>query len=223
MKHILIITGGYLNLEFARQYCKTLSVDKVFAVDRGLEYACHLGIMPDYIIGDFDTVNPELLGSYRERVEKEKLPICIDRYPSKKDESDTELAMRRAIGEKPDEITVLAATGSRIDHMLANLGLLLLPAEKAIECRIVDEHNRVRVLCPGNECRIARKEQYGEYLSLIPLTPVVKGLTISGVMYPLAERTIRQGSSFTVSNQITEQEAVIKVAEGVLLIMESRD
>ncbi|MDE5864115.1 MAG: thiamine diphosphokinase [Lachnospiraceae bacterium] len=223
MKHILIITGGALNLEFAHEYCETLSADKVFAVDKGLEYAHQLGFLPDYIIGDFDTVDNELLEAYKDRIEKEGLPVHIKSYPVKKDASDTELAVERAIGENPDKITILAATGSRLDHVLANLGLLLQVAEKAIECWIVDENNRVRLLMSGDECHIGKREQHGKYLSLIPLTPVVKGLTITGVMYPLTDRTIRQGSSFTISNKITEEQAVIKVADGTLLVIESRD
>lgn len=223
MKHILILTGGYLNLEFAKNYYKTLSVDKVFAVDKGLEYADLLGIPLDFIVGDFDTVNQNLLDLYEQRIETGELNIYLERHPVKKDATDTELAVWRAMEEHADRITVLAGTGTRIDHVLANIGLLLQTSEKHVDCQIVDENNRIQLLMEGEECLIEKEKQYGDYLSVIPVTPTVTGLTMKGVMYPLEDKVICQGSSLTVSNQIVENLAAITVKEGKVLVIESKD
>lgn len=223
MHHVLIVTGGHLNIDFAKAYSKTLSIDRVFAVDKGLEYVDCMGLVPDYIVGDFDTVDKKLLAAYEKRITAGELPAYLERYPAKKDATDTELAVMEAIKERAGQITILAATGNRIDHMLANLGLLLQAAEENIECHIVDETNRIRLLQAGKCCRIEKRNQFGLYLSLIPISPVIKGLTITGVMYPLNNKTVRQGSSLTVSNQIQEEAAMITCTEGELLVIESRD
>lgn len=222
MCHVLIITGGHLNLDFAKVFCGQLSYDKVYAVDKGLEYVDALGLSPDYILGDFDTVDKALLKSYQEQVDSGSLDMIIEYHPVKKDAADTELAVVKAIENGANSITILGATGSRLDHVLANIGLLSLAAEKDVKCQIVDACNRIRLLTGSAHCSIKKAEQYGDYLSFIPLTPVVKGLTLTGVMYPLTDRTVYQNSSFTVSNQITE-EAYISIKEGELLMIESRD
>ena len=223
MHHVLIVTGGYLNIDFAKAYSRTLSIDRVFAVNEGLEYVDSMGLVPDYIVGDFDTVDEKLLEAYEKEIAAGRIPAYLERFPAKKDAADTELAVMEAIKEQADRITILAATGNRVDHVLANLGLLLQTAEENIECHIVDETNRIRLLEAGTCCKIEKKNQFGTYLSLIPISPVIKGLTITGVMWPLNNRTVMQGSSLTVSNRILEEAAIITFTEGKLLVIESRD
>lgn len=221
--HVLIITGGYLDFDFAKDFCNTISYDKVFAVDKGLEYVDALALRPDYILGDFDTVDKALLNTYQQQIDAGTLDTVIEYHPVKKDAADTELAVVKAIDNDADSITILGATGSRLDHVLSNIGLLSLTEEKNVECQIVDAYNRIRLLTGSTHCCIKKKEQYGDYLSLIPLTPVVMGLTLTGVMYPLTNKTVYQKNSLTVSNQIIEKEAHIFIEEGELLIIESRD
>lgn len=225
MEHILIITGGHLNIGFAREYIKTLSYDEVFAVDKGLAYADTLGLVPSYIVGDFDTVEESLLNDYECKIKKGEISAYIERHPVKKDATDTELALMKAIENGAKMITILAATGNRLDHVLMNLELLLQAECAGSECYVVDETNRVQMLTSdGREsCRIGKDRQYGNYLSVIPMTAVVKDLTIEGVMYPLKDKTIYQGSSLTVSNQITEKEAHISIKKGAVLVIESKD
>lgn len=223
MKHIVIVTGGQLNIEFAGAYLKTLSYDEVFAVDKGLEYTDRLGLTPSYIIGDFDTVKGDLLERYRERIASGRLDAVIERYPEKKDAADTELAVQKALERGAEYITLLAATGSRLDHVLASLFLLLQADGKGAECRIVDEYNRISLLTRKKQWRMEKEKQYGSFVSVIPISPEVKGLTMIGFLYPLTDKTVYQGSSLTVSNQITEDTAEITVETGRLLVIESRD
>lgn len=224
MRHSVIVTGGHLNIAFAKEYLKTLSYDKVFAVDKGLEYVEALGLQPDYIVGDFDTVDNTILDMYKKRIENGILHAILERHPAKKDATDTELALNRAM-EDADQITILGATGNRLDHVLANLGLLLQTANKGVECYIVDETNRIRLLVSGynRECVIPKKEQFGTYLSLIPMTASLEQVTLEGVMYPLKEQRIDQGSSLTISNQIVDDKAIISIKGGNALVIESKD
>lgn len=223
--HSLIISGGFLNLTFAEEYCKTLSFDKVFAVDKGLEYADTLHILPDAILGDFDTVDEKLLSQYEKRILAGELKACVERHPAKKDASDTELALLKAIEMGANEVTILAGTGSRLDHVLMNMELLLVAESAGVNCYMVDETNRIQLLSgeTRTEVIIQRGEQHGKYLSVIPLSPVVEGLTMSGVAYPLEHKKILQGTSLTVSNQITKAAATVSLEQGSIWVIESRD
>jgi len=223
--HSLIIAGGFLNQSFAEEYYKTLSVDKVFAVDKGLEYADALHIVPDVILGDFDTVDKTLLARYEKRILEGELKACIKRHPAHKDASDTELALYKAIEMGTDEVTILAGTGSRLDHVLMNMELLLVAERKGVSCYMVDETNRIQLLSDETrtEVIIQRARQYGTYLSVIPVSSVVEGLTISGVAYPLKDKKIAQGTSLTVSNQITNDFAIVSLKQGAVWVMESKD
>ena len=225
MEHVLIVTGGHLNMEFAANYLKTLSYDKVFAVDKGLEYVDALGIEPDYLIGDFDTVDGKLLFQYEEGIMNKMISTVVERYPAKKDASDTELAVEKALEHGASKITLLGGTGSRLDHVLANIGLLLQTEKHDAEICIVDETNRIRLLSDegNNELELYQNEQHGRYISMIPLTKRVDGVTIEGVMYPLNQTIIYAGRSLTVSNQIVDEKLFVKLDKGKMLFIESCD
>ena len=241
MNHILIITGGYLNIGYTQEYIKTLSYDKVFAVDKGLEYADALGLVPELIIGDFDTVDEKLLNRYEKQLteadkklaeadnqaaEVDRQSVRIIRHPSHKDQTDTELALYCAKEDNASRVTILGATGSRLDHVLANIGLLLYACRSGMDAAIIDEHNRIRLLTSEygvNEVTIDKAEQYGTYVSLIPVTPVVSGVITKGLLYSLDNAVIEQGNGLTVSNEIIEKTARIQIESGAVLIIESRD
>lgn len=120
-----------------------------------------------------------------------------------------------------NEIWILGATGSRLDHVLANISMLLLPMRSGIRAWIVDEHNRICLL--SGKMVIKKEESFGKYLSLIPLTPQLSGVTLKGVKYPLNNHTVYLGESLCVSNEITDREAVLKVGDGIAVVLETRD
>lgn len=224
MKHIVIISGGSLNPTFVKQYMKSLSYDRLFVADKGLEYAKILELVPDYIVGDFDTVNVDILDEYEQKAEQSG-QIIVERHPARKDETDTELAVWKAMEEGAERITLFGATGTRLDHVFANVSLLKQTVERNVEMFIVDETNRMRII-DGQyqpECYIRKEQRFGTYLSLIALTDEVCGVTLQGLEYPLRNATVYRGSSRTVSNQIAEDRACISIKKGQLLVMESRD
>ena len=128
MKRCLILTGGKLSLAFAGSFLKEHKFEKVVAVDGGLEAAKELDIIPDVIVGDFDTVHPEILAYYRKMEH-----IVWEVHQPEKDDTDTELAIKRALAMNCSHITLLGATGGRLDHMIGNIHLLL-PAKRYL-CR----------------------------------------------------------------------------------------
>lgn len=225
MKHMIIITGGYLNIDFAKAYIKTLSYDKVFAVDKGLEYLDAMERIPDYLVGDFDTVDSDLLSKYEKMISCGEMNTCVERHPAMKDATDTELALDIAIELGADSVTLLAATGSRMDHVLANMGLLIKAARRGVKMYIVDETNRIQIMTHENfrSCILSKKEQFGKYVSLVPVTPCVEGVTLKGALYPLSGEKIYHGGSRTVSNEIEDDYLEITIENGTMLVIESKD
>ncbi|MCB7319737.1 thiamine diphosphokinase [Lacrimispora sp. 210928-DFI.3.58] len=216
MKRCLILTGGRLDLSFARDFLKGESFARVIAVDGGLKAAKELSLMPDIIVGDFDTVEPEILAFFRK-----KEHIIWDVHNPEKDDTDTELAIKRALAMGCDETVLLGATGGRLDHMLGNLHLLYPCLQKGMEACIVDPQNKLYLI--DGERHFRRDELWGNYISFLPLTEEVRGITLTGFKYPLTDKDIEIGTSLCISNELAEEEGTITFLEGVLMVVESHD
>jgi len=223
--HVLIITGGSLDISFARQYIKTLSFDKVFAVDKGLEYAKQLDLIPNCILGDFDTLNAVVLNEYESMIATGSIDSKILKFPPMKDASDTEIALQEAIEQGSDIITILGGTGTRLDHVLANFNILKIAEENKVECFLVDPNNRIQLLDADYrmDCVIEKNSQFGKYVSIMLMTEVVEGLSMKGFVYSVDDANLMQGSSLTVSNEIEDMTGVISLNKGRIWVIESKD
>ncbi len=190
--------------------------DIVICADAGMNFCREAKLLPDVILGDFDSAKPEDLKYFRE--------ICPDRihtFPSEKDETDTELAVDCAIRRGADRITILGGTGTRLDHMAGNLQLLLKALDANVECFLVDSHNRVRMI--RDPLTLDREDRFGDYVSLIPFTPEVEGLTLTGFVYEVENFTLKCGMARGISNEIRDEKAQITFRSGILLVVESMD
>ncbi|MCD8045967.1 MAG: thiamine diphosphokinase [Clostridiales bacterium] len=212
----LIITGGQIDLPFAEKWINDHEWDRIISADSGLDFCRVAGVLPDVILGDFDSANPEVLQYFQERC-----PQRIETFPAEKDETDTELAILRAVEMGADAITILGGTGTRLDHVLGNLHLLKMAMDAGVSCAIIDPHNRIRMTQDGMTIR--RAEQFGKYVSLIPFTPQVDGLTLRGFAYEVEDFTLLSGKARGVSNEIRAEAATIELRSGILLVIESRD
>lgn len=215
MKYV-IISGGHIDDGFALQYLEENKYDCMIAADSGMNFLHRNGIVPDVIAGDFDSVSRDSLDAFSttEGVEILRLnPI--------KDDTDTEFVIREAIRRGATEITVLGATGTRLDHMMANVYLLGIGLEEGVEIQLVDAHNRVRMI--SSTLEISKAEQFGEFVSILAIKGDAKGVTLEGFKYPLTEACVNSFSSLGISNEIVEEKAKISVKTGILLVIESRD
>lgn len=218
MKTCLVMTGGKLDLAFARSFLEKNPVDKVIAVDGGLEAAEALGLMPDYIVGDFDTVHRDVLERFR------AFPFIVwEQHKPEKNETDTELARSRALTLGCGRIIFFGATGGRLDHMLGNIHALYACMQSGIEAWIVDRQNRIYLLDEGK--RFYRDAVFGTYISFLPYTEEVKGITLKGFKYPLDNKTIRRGEEvgLCISNELAERQAELTFEDGILICVESAD
>lgn len=212
----VIISGGSVDDGFVRNYLENENYDRLIAADAGMDFLYRNHIVPDIIAGDFDSVSPEGLARFMQMPEVEIL-----RLNPIKDDTDTEFVIREAIRRGADQITILGATGTRLDHVMANVSLLGIGLEHHISIRIVDPHNRIRMT--DHTLEIKKEEQFGNYVSVLPIGGAARGVTLEGMKYPLQEADMSCFSSLGISNEIVAPKAVITVREGVLVVVESRD
>ena len=220
---VLLITGGKVNMDFAEEYTASQEYDTVVCADSGLNTAYRLGMPVHYFMGDFDSVSPEILEAYREgKVEGSEHCEWV-RYPKEKDYVDTQLVLEWILEKGADEITFLGATGGRLDHFLANINILMLALKQKVPAYIVDSRNRIRLT--DSTLSIERQDMYGKYLSLLPLTGTVTGVTLRGLKYLIEDYTLEVGIARAISNEMdeTSDKAEILLRTGVLIVVESKD
>lgn len=212
----LIVSGGNTSDAFATEIIKNGGYEIIIAADSGMEFLYRVGIKPDIIVGDFDSVDSSILDYYREQ---EHIEICM--LNQEKDDTDTEYAIREAIGRGASGITILGGTGTRLDHVMGNIALLGIGLEEGVDIELLDPYNRIRMF--NRSVTIAKKDQYGKYISVIPYSDSVKNVTITGMKYPLTNCMMGGFNSLGVSNEITQEEASISFEEGIILLIESHD
>lgn len=212
----LVVSGGHAKDDFVTEVIKQGGFELVVAADSGMDFLYRTGIMPDLIVGDLDSAKSDALDYFRQF---EQIDMCV--LNPQKDETDTEFAVRESIRRGADDITIVGGTGTRIDHVLGNVALLGIGLEENIRIRMLDEHNRVRMI--DSPLVIKREEQYGKYISLVPYSDKVTGVTLVGLKYPLTDYTMGGFNSLGISNEIVEEEASISLTSGQLLVIESRD
>ena len=217
-KRTVIVSGGMLEKDFVVPILKNEDTEFVIGVHRGLKFLYDNEIKPDYIVGDFDSVPRALVNYYRE-----EMNVPIREFNPVEDASDTEIALRLCLGLNRKEIWILGGTGSRIDHLWANVQCLQIAMEAGADARIVDSHNQIRLLDSG--ITLKREETFGKYFSLFPLELPVDGLSITGAKYPLKDHFMKPDDSLCVSNEFAEGEDEVKIsfAFGKVILMETRD
>ena len=212
----VIVSGGHIDDVFAKEWLKQNSYDLLIAADSGMNFMHRNHIVPHVIAGDFDSVNEKSLESFSGMEDVEML-----RLNPIKDDTDTEFVIREAIRRGATEITLLGATGTRLDHVLGNMHLLGIGMMEGAQIQLVDAHNRIRMI--QGEAVLEKAAQFGEFVSFLPIDGTVTGVTLEGFKYPLKDATIQSFSSLGISNEIVEEKARVEIKEGVLLMIESVD
>ena len=180
--------------------------DRLIAADGGLRHLQALGLTPDMLVGDLDSVQPG------EAAALEAGGVRIHRHPERKDETDLELALRLALEEGAGEVVILGGLGGRWDQTLANLLLLAHPDFRAARVRLLDGAQQVYLV--QGETHI--EGQPGDTVSLIALGGDAQGVTTTGLEYPLTEGRLPFGSTLGISNVLVGERATVRVREGVV-------
>lgn len=179
--------------------------DYIIACDQGYGHAVSAGIVPDLVVGDFDSWPGPIAAG-----------IEVRRADPVKDETDTFLAMEAAIEKGYKNLIICGAFGGRIDHELANISLCGYAAEKGIHCTLVDQNHQIFAFQNGTR-RISR----GRWtkISIFAMDRIVRGVTLSGLRYPLEEAELTNTFPLGVSNEFAADKAVVSVKEGMLLVV----
>jgi thiamine pyrophosphokinase len=185
----------------------------LICVDSGGNCLKELGIEPDYLVGDFDSIKPEAF----EYIKGTKCKII--EYPKDKDFTDTELALELAMRLDSNSIVFLGTTGTRLDHVMGNLGLLRVCVQNGIDAFIKDENNSIMM----TNKPITLKAEPGTTFSIQAFSETVEDLTIRDARYPLTGYKLKIGDPLTISNRFLDKDVDIDFSSGLLMVMYSRD
>lgn len=207
---IFVIAGGSIgNADFLRAQIDEYGPDELVCADGGARHVVALGLTPQVIIGDMDSLPPEMLKQFEAQGSR------IIRHPQAKQETDTQLALEYAGHRHPREIRIYGGMGGRIDHALANIHLLLPLARKGIAAKLVDEWCEVFVI--GQTTTL--EGVAGQTVSLFPCSDQVQRIELTGFEYPLAGATMEMGVPYGISNRLQGDRGMIGIGSGFLVVV----
>jgi thiamine pyrophosphokinase len=192
----------------------------VVAADGGARHAGPLELAIDRWVGDGDSLGEAAIDALA------AAGVPVERARPDKNESDTELAVLAARAMGASQLTVLGALGGpRVDHALANLGLLSMPELEPLGMRLLAVDARVRrLLAPGPDGGPARLDltgRVGDLVSLLPLWADAEGITTHGLAYRLDDEPLLAGRTRGLSNVRDEPDAAVVLRRGQLLVIET--
>ncbi len=218
---VMIVAGGAINEKFTRGFIGNMDESPLFiiACDKGFISCENMGLTPNLVIGDFDSAGMEAF----ERAKKSCNEVV--KLNPVKDDTDTEAALRIAFErtDPKDSIYLLGATGTRLDHVMGSIGLLGMGLQNGRKVILVDSHNYIEMIDSTREYAIEKQNQFGKYVSVLPYMGEVTGLTMKGYKYSVDNITIQGFNTLTVSNEIVDPVATIKIKSGYLIVMQSKD
>jgi len=210
--NVAIVSGGTAPSEkLLKSYLE--KVEFIIAADRGSECLYNYGIIPDLLLGDFDSTKKEIL-DYLKLQTKEVLE-----FPPEKDYTDTEIAIMEAIKRGAKKIYLFGAIGTRMDHTLGNIGLLLNARKKGVVLEIIDDNNRLYL----SEKKMILHGECGENISFHALCDKVTNFTIKGAKYNLESYDMSLLDPRAICNEFVDTKIEISYEDGELLIMHSID
>ncbi|MHB9057307.1 MAG: thiamine diphosphokinase [Bacillota bacterium] len=186
----------------------------LLCTDGGAAVALNLGLVPDLVLGDFDSLSPK---DYARVIE---LGCPVQRYPVEKDMTDSELALDYLAEAKAGPVLMTGAFGGRFDHALANLALLPRFADRGLEVVIDDGDTRAVLVGPGHPATV--EGEPGDIVSLFPDTVTCSGVTLEGLKYPLSGATLVRGTTLGVSNALIGRSAKVSLTDGRLIAVLTR-
>ena len=207
MKCVILANGDYGNIDSYKWLLK--ETDIILCADGGANYAYKMGITPAYIVGDMDSIHPPVVDYYKEQ------GVEFRRYPQRKDFTDTQLILALAEELNAREIVFLGSLGKRLDHTLSNL---YCGGELALKGKKVWHYTANYAAYLVNK-GITISGQVGDIVSVLALTDEAQGVYEEGFEYPLKNVILKKWNPYSISNVLAENEGIIKVREGLLLVI----
>jgi len=186
--------------------------DFILCADGGTQHALALGLKPNLVVGDMDSIQKD----HWQELEKAGVPIEL--FPRDKNETDLELAIDRAVELAPKEIIIVAALGGRLDQTFGNIALLTDPRLSAFDVRLDDGVEEIFI------CRDQAEVQgrSGDIVSLLPWGSPVHGVKTESLKWPLDRETLYPEKTRGISNEMTGTTASVSIKSGLLLVVHRR-
>ncbi len=209
MKKCCIFVNGTMKTpEFYKETAS--SCELIISADGASNRLFELEIVPDYIVGDLDSIKSEV-----EKYYKTKKTIFV-KFPSEKDKTDTEIAIDLAKDKGYTDITMLGFLGERLDHMLGNVFMMYYAQQVGVRLQLLDENNKAWFV---NEGKTEILNEKNRTVSFITLGENAYGITLKGFYYPLDNYDLNLGSTRCISNVIVEDKAEIELKKGKLIVI----
>ncbi|MDD6795323.1 MAG: thiamine diphosphokinase [Clostridiaceae bacterium] len=187
--------------------------DYLIGVDKGCNCLFEYDLKPDLILGDFDSADIKVIERFKEE------GIKILKFNCDKDYTDTDLGYLKAIEAGADEVIFMGVTGTRIDHMLANVGVLMKAFKEGIKAEIIDDNNRMFLI--DKETKL--KGEFGETISFHALSDVVKNVCIKDGRYTLENYDMTLLEPRAICNEFVDKEITISFTSGLVMVIYPRD
>ena len=213
MRVCIILNGEIKNYDYIKNIINKNNYDYIVCADGGANHSYNMGIIPDYIIGDLDSIYNEIIEFYKLK------DVKFEKFPSKKDETDTEICVYLASKLNAKEIDFIGALGGRLDHMIANINLLYYVRNKGIYTKIISEYEDIHIAI--NE-EITINGNIGDTISVIPLNGDAKGVTLENLAYPLNNYDMKFYLPLGISNVMLDEKCSVKVEQGSLIIIKNK-
>ncbi|MCC0642993.1 MULTISPECIES: thiamine diphosphokinase [unclassified Clostridioides] len=210
MKICIVLNGEIEDYKITRDIILKECYDCIICADGGANHTYKMDIIPDYILGDLDSVEEEKINFYINQ------GVKFEKFPSKKDETDTELCLFLAKTIKANHIDFFGALGGRIDHTLANIKLLYYLKEDGIYSRILSDKEEMYIVENEEFTLFGNK---GDTISVIAVKGDAKGVTLTGLEYPLDDYYMKYSVPIGISNVMLGNSCKIKVEQGCVLVV----
>lgn len=211
MRAIIVSGGNKPSKELLMKHLR--QDDYIIGVDKGCNALYEYGITPDEILGDFDSADLNIIEYFKNKNVKSQS------FPPEKDYTDSDLGYIVAKERGFKEIIFFGATGTRVDHMLANIGIMIKANRENIHMEIIDDNNRMLII----NKKTTLKGKYGELLGFHALSDVVKNVSIEGAKYTLANYDMTLLEPRAICNEFLDKDITISFDEGLILVIYSND
>lgn len=185
--------------------------DLIIGADSGADHLRTLGVLPNLVVGDFDSVSKATLTW----LEKNKIPM--KKFPAEKDKTDCEIGIDEAIDSGATQITLTATWGGRFDQTLSHVFLLRATHKRAVSCYIKEEAGDIYLV----ERFISLKGAPEDGVSLLALEECT-GLRLEGFKYQVPGEHLGVGSTLGISNILLAEQGTIELETGSVIVVHQK-
>lgn len=206
-KGCIVVNGDMKDFEFHKAAME--KCDFIVAADGAGNHLLKIGVLPDCLIGDMDSIKEEVY----EHFWSKNIEVIV--YPPQKDKTDTELAIDLMVERGYREALMLGVFGDRADHTMGNIYMMYYAWQKGLKLTMTDENNFLQLMSEGEWILDAKT---GQTVSFLSMGMVAEGISLEGFEYPLTDYNLHLGSTRCLSNRAIQDCPKVKLRKGFLLV-----